>query len=346
LYNNFRYIIVLLLLILVIGYKNLPLNDELNDPNFRHNMILIPGGEFLMGSENIEAYANEQPVHTVIVDSFFMDQYEVTNYDFLQFIRQTGYVTTAERRIVWDDMKKNLAPNTPKPAENLLEPGSLVFENMKYQTPLNDESKWWNWVVGASWKSPEGNNSTNIDRMDHPVVHISWDDAVAFAKWAKKRLPTEAEWEWAARGMKENSIYPWGDESINKGSMKANFWQGHFPYVNTNQDGYSTTSPVGSFEPNDFGLYDMAGNVWEWCSDNYNINSYAEDLKNKNIKNPKGSKHSYDPLEPYADKKVLRGGSFLCNDSYCSGYRVSRRMSSSKDTGLNHTGFRCVKDIE
>ena len=314
--------------------------------NYPDKMVLIPGGTYLMGSDGPESYNNEKPVHEVFVDSFFMDKYEVTNHEFLQFVKETGYITTAEKKINWSDMMKQLPADTPKPPDSLLMPGALVFKASTYPIPLNDESRWWEWKRGASWKHPHGISSSIEKIMDHPVVHVSWDDAVAYARWVGKRLPTEAEWEWAAKGNKRDSKYPWGNESINKEPMKANFWQGHFPYKNTKKDGYNFTAPVGSFISNQYGLYDMAGNVWEWCSDFYNINSYNFDKENGICINPTGPESSYDPSEPFALKKILRGGSFLCNDSYCSGYRVSRRMSSSKDTGLMHTGFRCVRDIK
>ena len=178
----------------------------------------------------------------------------------------------------------------------------------------------------------------------HPVVQIAWEDALAYAKWAGKRLPTEAEWEWAARGGKENAVYPWGNEDVNKGVPKANFWQGFFPYKNTLKDGFFTTAPVKSFAPNEYGLYDMAGNVWEWCADWLDVNFYYKPEARQ--ANTSGPKVAHNPERPLAQEKVMRGGSFLCNDTYCSGYRNARRMGSSTDTGLNHTGFRCVKDLD
>ncbi len=344
--SNFKYYAGIgLLLIIFALYKFEIFENRLAPQNIPNNMVLIPGGEYLMGSDKSESYTNEKPVHRVVVSSFFMDKYEVTNQQFLQFVNETGYITTAEKKINWDEMMSQLRPGTSRPPDSLLEPGSLIFKASSYPIPLNDESSWWEWEKGASWKHPSGKNSSINEIMDHPVVHISWDDAVAYAQWAGKRLPTEAEWEWAARGKKTDAIYPWGNESINETPMKANFWQGHFPYKNTKQDGYHLTAPVGSFISNEYGLFDMSGNVWEWCSDFYHINSYSYDKEKGICINPKGPKTSYDPSEPFAIKKILRGGSFLCNDSYCSGYRVSRRMSSSKDTGLMHTGFRCVKDI-
>ena len=308
-------------------------------------MILIPGGRYFMGSDAELAYDNEKPVHEVSIDSFYMDVSEVTNFQFSAFVQETGYITTAERVINWDKIKVQLPPDTERPSDSLLMPGSLVFQSIEYDNPLEDDLSWWRWKPGASWRSPYGENTSIKDFMSHPVVHISWDDAVAYANWAEKRLPTEAEWEWAARGGRSNAIYPWGNESINKSPMKANFWQGHFPYTNTKKDGFINTSPVGSYPPNDYGLYDMSGNVWEWCSDYYNDSTYNLDKIKGIAINPKGAENPYDEQEPLTEKRIMRGGSFLCNDSYCSGYRVSRRMSASYDTGLSHTGFRCVKDI-
>ena len=308
-------------------------------------MVLIEGGSFDMGGDNDQASPDEYPKHTVRVNRFWMDATEVTNADFKKFVKETGYITTAERVPDWDELKKSLPPGTEKPAANLLVAASLVFKQTSGPVDLHDYNQWWGWVPGASWKHPQGPGS-NIDGKDNfPVVQVSWDDAIAYCKWAGKRLPTEAEWEFAARGGMQNTIYPWGNEPINSGAAKANSWEGKFPYNNIKKDGFILTAPVGSFQPNAFHLYDMAGNVWEWCSDFYDA-GYYKTFPSGIADNPKGPAKSYDPDDPYTPKRVLRGGSFLCNDSYCSGYRVARRMKSSPDTGLEHTGFRCVKDAQ
>ena len=308
----------------------------------KDGMVLIPAGDFQMGSEGGQSRQDESPVHRVSVDAFWMDQTEVTNAQFKAFVDATGYVTTAEKKPNWEELKKELPPDTPKPNDSLLQAASLVFEATSGPVNLNDYGAWWRWKPKASWRNPKGKGSTLEGKMDHPVVHISWYDAQAYAAWVGKRLPTEAEWEWAASGGQNGVKYPWGDEPITKGPVKANAWEGNFPYQNSLQDQFFYTAPVGSFEPNPFGLFDMAGNVWEWCSDWYDF-TYYESFQNKKTSNPKGPDAPYDPYQPYLRQKVMRGGSFLCNDAYCSGYRVSSRMKSSPDTGLQHTGFRLVK---
>jgi len=314
--------------------------------NTPKGMAYIPGGTFSMGGSSEDAYPDEFPAHKVSVSAFYMDKHEVTNAQFQEFVRATGYKTIAERPIDWTELSQQLPPGTPKPADSLLLPGSMAFKPTATPVSLHDYSQWWQWVTGACWYQPEGPGSAIDDRLQHPAVHIAWDDAVAYAKWAGKRLPTEAEWEWAAKGGSEHMIYPWGNDQPDKAIDRANFWQGSFPYLNNKLDGFAGTAPVRSFPANGYGLYDMAGNVWEWCHDKYDLRHYEREASQTNSQNPKGSDEYFDPYEPGAPKHVMRGGSFLCNDSYCSGYRVSRRMSSSRDTGFNHTGFRCVKDVK
>jgi formylglycine-generating enzyme required for sulfatase activity len=308
-------------------------------------MVLIPAGIYTMGGRSSQAYPDEFPKHPVTVSAFYMDKHEVTNQEFYDFVEATNYKTIAERDIDWDEMKKTLPPGVAKPDDSLLRAGSLVFKATKGPVNLQDYSQWWQWKTGANWKHPEGPESNIENRMNHPVVHIAWDDAKAYADWANKRLPTEAEWEWAAQGGNSENIYPWGNTSIEEAHIKANFWQGVFPYNNRESDGYSSTAPILTYPENGYGLYDMAGNVWEWCEDKYDYNAYQKELVKGTIQNPEGSKVYYDTGEQLAPKHVMRGGSFLCNDSYCSGYRVSRRMSSSRDSSFNHTGFRCVQDL-
>lgn len=307
-------------------------------------MAFIPAGSFLMGGDNEQASPDEFPKHPITINAFWMDSTEVTNAQFQEFVDATGYITMAEKKPDWEDLKKQVEPGTPRPPDSVLVAASLVFSGSAGPVDLSDASQWWSWTAGASWKHPQGKGSDIKGKENHPVVHISWFDAMAYCKWAGKRLPTEAEWEFAARGGLVNNIYPWGNEHINTGKAKANSWEGKFPYINESKDGYIRLAPVREFAPNGYGLYDMAGNVWEWCSDWYDADYYQR-FSNRTGTDPQGPLKSNDPAEPYTAKRVLRGGSFLCNDSYCSGYRVARRMKSSPDTGLEHTGFRCVKDI-
>ena len=310
------------------------------------NMVKIPGGTFMMGADNDQARDDEYPKHKVTVDGFWMDEAEVTNAQFREFVNATGYITTAEKKPDWEEIKKQLPPGTPKPSEDLLVASSLVFTPPNYPIRLNNSAQWWSWVQGADWKHPQGPESNIEGKDDYPVVHISWYDAMAYAKWAGKRLPTEAEWEWAARGGLEQKIYPWGDEHVDTGKPKANAWQGSFPDKNTLSDKHYDAAPVKSFPANNYGLYDMAGNVWEWCYDWYRYDYYKTVKSEEGVKNPQGPDDSLDPEDPTVPKRVQRGGSFMCHDSYCSGYRVSARMKSSEDTGLSHTGFRCVMDVQ
>jgi formylglycine-generating enzyme len=317
---------------------------QVSEKEQQESMVWVAGGTFLMGADDKQARPDEQPRHQVTVDGFWMDATEVTNAEFARFVEATGYITTAEQKPDWEELKKQLPPGTPKPDESLLVPASLVFQSPKGQVDLNDFASWWTWKEEANWRQPHGPGSSIKGKENHPVVHISWYDAQAYAKWAGKRLPTEAEWEWAARGGKKDAMYPWGNEGINAGKPKANTWNGTFPTSNTEQDGYYHSAPVKSYAPNGYGLYDMAGNVWEWCADYYHNNYYRTIHTSGGVRNPTGPAESHDPDEPHAKKRVIRGGSFLCNDSYCSGFRVAARMKSTEDSSLEHVGFRCVKD--
>lgn len=224
-------------------------------------MVLIPGATFSMGGDNKQASEDEYPKHAVTVSPFYMDVSEVTNAQFQKFIDATGYITTAEKKPDWEELKKSVPPGTPKPSDDMLVAASLVFKQSAGPVDLNDYNQWWSWVKGADWKHPEGPNSSIKCMENYPVVHVSWEDAQAYCKWAGKRLPTEAEWEFAARGGLTNEIYPWGNEGINEGQSKANSWEGKFPYLNEQKDGFVMAAPAKSFKPNGYGLYDMAGHV-------------------------------------------------------------------------------------
>ncbi|SMG18197.1 formylglycine-generating enzyme family protein [Arenibacter troitsensis] len=312
-------------------------------------MVWIPGGEFIQGAvpQDKMAMDHEKPAHKVKVDGFFMDVTEVTNAQFAKFVKETGYVTVAERAIDWEEMKTQVPEGTPKPHDSILQPGSLTFKKTKTSVPnLYDFSQWWNWTIGANWKQPNGPGSTIKGKDNEPVVQVAYEDALAYCEWAGRRLPTEAEWERAARGNKSESIYFWGDDDSIL-SQKANTWEGEFPVTNNKADGYEQRAKVKSYPPNDFGLYDMAGNVWEWTSDWYNTNYYNElGAVNGPVVNPQGASTPYNPNMPYAKEKVMRGGSFLCNASYCASYRISSRMASSLDSSLEHLGFRTVATVD
>lgn len=323
-------------------------------------MVWIPGGRFIMGNrygapdknpkhlDVIPEHRDAMHEHPVELDGFWMDKTEVTNRQFKAFVDATGYVTTSEK----DIDPRDLANQVPDP--RLLPRGKIKACSICFN-PAFDPKKvdkhapnWvyasgiWKPVTGANWRHPTGPGSTIEDKMDHPVVHVSYEDALAYCKWAGKQLPTEAQWEYAARGGLRGKKYPWGDELTPGGKWMANIWQGEFPYNNTEADGYRFSAPVGKFPPNGYGLYDMAGNVWEWCADWYRPDYY----EHSPLRNPKGPAESFDPNEPHIPKRVQRGGSFMCSDNYCIGYSVAARMKGDPQTGLFHTGFRCVLNAD
>lgn len=308
-------------------------------------MVWIPRGEFKQGAVpgDTMAMMHEKPAHKVEVDGFYMDVHEVTNKQFSKFVEETGYITVAERKIDWEDMKKQLPPGTLKPHDSILQPGSLVFKKSKSSVPnLYNYSQWWEWKIGANWKHPNGPESSIEEKESYPVVHIAYEDAQAYCNWAGRRLPTEAEWEYAARAKNSGRKFFWGDD-IKQLSSHANSWEGEFPVENTQKDGFERRAPVMSYLKNDFGLYDMAGNVWEWTSDWYNTEYYKMLASSgQTTKNPRWAKIAFNSNNPYVQEKVIKGGSFLCSASYCASYRISARMATSPDSGMEHLGFRTV----
>jgi len=309
-------------------------------------MVWIPGGEFAMGATDppaadgigMSVAADARPIHRVYVDGFWMDETDVTNEEFARFVKATGYVTVAERKPRAEDF-----PGAPP--DNLVA-GSVVFSPPDHPVPLDDHYQWWSYVKGANWRHPEGASSSLRGREKYPVVHVAYEDALAYAKWAGKRLPTEAEWEFAARGGLAGKRYPWGDQFQPNGKWMANTHQGHFPNTDTGADGYAGIAPVAQFPPNGYGLYDMAGNVWQWTRDWYRPDYYQELAAAGGVtRNPQGPQTPYDPDEPTERKRVHRGGSFLCTDQYCSRYVVGTRGKGEVTTGTNHLGFRCVKPV-
>jgi len=308
-------------------------------------MVWIPGGEFSMGAQDphdihdavgMQATTDSRPVHRVFVDGFWMDRTEVTNEQFARFVKATGYVTLAERTPRAEDF-----PGAPSDS---LVPGSVVFSPPREAVPLTDPYHWWSDVNGANWRHPLGPESSIAGQEQFPVVHVAYADALAYAQWAGKRLPTEAEWEFAARGGLSGQLFPWGDEFRNDGRWMANTHQGHFPDHDSGADAFTGIAAVAQFPPNGYGLHDVAGNVWEWVSDWYRPDYYARLASTGAVaRNPQGPTDSFDPDEPGEKKRVHRGGSFLCTDQYCSRYMVGTRGKGEVGTGTNHLGFRCVK---
>jgi formylglycine-generating enzyme len=306
-------------------------------PANRSDMVHVPGGTFWMGSDR--HYPEEAPIHRATVDGFWMDRYPVTNRQFRKFVRATGHITYAE---IPPDPK-----DYPGALPHMLFAGSLVFTRPAGQVDLRNWAEWWTFLKGADWRHPHGPKSSIKGLDDFPVVHVAFADALAFARWAGKDLPTEAEWEFAARGGLDGAEFAWGDEFAPGGKHLANTWQGEFPRQNLSEDGYQRTSPVNAFPPNAYGLYDMIGNVWEWTTDWYSPKHTAGAAKACCIpENPHGGSEtdSYDPCQPQVKipRKVLKGGSHLCAPNYCRRYRPAARHAQPIDTSTSHVGFRCI----
>ncbi len=293
------------------------------------SMVWIAGGTFQMGTKE---FADAQPIHAVTVKGYWMDEHEVTNAEFAAFVKATNYVTVAERPL-------NPADYPGVPLDKLVA-GSAVFAPPSNAVSLDNYQQWWQYVAGANWRHPAGPKSSIEGKDQEPVVQVSYEDALAYAKWAGKRLPTEAEWEFAARAGRSNAKYYWGNSLTPAGKWMANIFQGTFPHKNTADDGFKAAAPVKSFPKNPYGLYDLEGNVWEWCSDLYRPDYYQKSPK----ANPKGPTSSYDPEEPGVEKHVQRGGSYLCSDQYCIRYMAGSRGKGETSSACNHLGFRCVKD--
>ena len=315
-------------------------------------MAWVPSGSFLMGSDSRMAQLNEKPAHKVRLQGFWIDLTHVTNDQFAAFVRETGYVTTAERKPDWETLKAQLPAGIPRPPEDMLVPGAMVFVGTEGPVSLAAYWQWWRYVPGASWRQPQGPASNIEGKGDHPVVQVSYIDAQAYAAWAGKRLPTEAEWEYAARGGLEQTTYVWGDELMPGGRKLANYWdimQPSFPVVSPEAGGAAGTQAAGTFPPNGYGLYDMTGNAWQWVNDWYRADSFQQQSQSrKPVVDPKGPADSFDPSDPSvpadAPKRVIRGGSFLCNESYCLSYRPSARQGSDPHSPMSHVGFRLVSD--
>ena len=340
------FIIVVFLFIISCGPETK--SADINKVKTPDGMVWVAGKTFLQGAKTTDSYAmpREKPAHRVTVDGFFIDISEVTNKQFKTFVDATNYVTIAEREIDWEELKKQLPEGTLKPHDSILQPGSLIFnKNVNAVVNMNNYQQWWTWKIGANWQHPEGPKSSIEGKYNHPVVHIAYEDAVSYCKWANRRLPTEAEWESAAQGNNTDAIFTWGNDSTVLNTT-ANTWQGNFPIKNESVDGFEMIAAVKSYPPNSIGIYDMIGNVWEITSDLFNINYYNELNISKEIINPTGAKISYSPSNPFQEERVMKGGSFLCHDSYCASYRISSKMGVSIDSGSDHVGFRTVASLK
>jgi len=307
-------------------------------------MTWVAGKTFTQGAKEFDTYAmdREKPAHKVRVDGFFIDITEVTNKQYKAFVAATKYITVAEREIDWEEMKQLLPAGTPKPQDSILQPGSLVFnKKVNAVVNMNNYYQWWAWKIGANWKHPEGPESSIKGKDHYPVVHVTHEDAMAYCRWAKRRLPTEAEWESAAQGTNSEAIYTWGNDPAFLNGH-ANTWQGIFPIKNDAKDGFEFISGVKSYPPNGIGIYDLMGNVWEITNDLFHITHYKNINTNVPIINPKGAKKSFSLENPYQIEHVIKGGSFLCHESYCASFRISARMGVSIDSSSDHTGFRTV----
>lgn len=307
-------------------------------------MVWVEGKTFLQGAKASDTYAmpREKPAHQVTVDGFYIDITEVTNAQFKTFVAATNYITVAERKIDWEKMKNQVPAGTPKPHDSILQPGSLIFnKNVNAVVNMNNYTQWWTWKIGANWRHPYGPGSSIEGKDNYPVVHIALEDALAYCKWANRRLPTEAEWEAAAQGNQTDAIFTWGND-FSILNANANTWQGVFPTKNESKDGFEFIAEVKSYPPNSIGLYDMLGNVWELTSDLFNVNYYKQLDTSSPILNPKGATKSYSPNNPYQVEHVMKGGSFLCHDSYCASFRISAKMGVTVDSGSDHMGFRTV----
>jgi formylglycine-generating enzyme required for sulfatase activity len=308
-------------------------------------MVFVKGDTFTMGTDDPESYVQERPAHQARVHDFWIDVTEVTNRQYKAFTDATGYKTVAERKPEWEELKKQLPPETPRPDDADLVPGAMVFIAPTQAVGTEDIGAWWHWVPGASWQHPEGPESNLEGRWEHPVVQIAYEDAEAYAKWAGKRLPSEAEWEYAVRGGKGYQTYAWGNELMPDGKYMANIFQGTFPFLNQASDGFAGSAPVKSYPPNGYGLYDMIGNVWEWTSDWFNAEHYTTLQASKGVQE-KGADQCHNPENPYAIERVTKGGSFLCAQNYCRNYRPTARRGTSYDSGASNVGFRCVSDTD